>query len=201
MALALPWKLLQIMAMANLQLESMTLPDTKVSSTSTDVLYRKLTCGGLNALRSPHNSRRSPVDDERRQDSHRSTNTQDHLPDDTDSKRSPEDDYGIPFGLDSKGCIWNDSNDDNGQCFIQQYAEIPPSIPSGRLSCPVIIPQRRPEDKSRGWLRAYAPALMECGIDQAEFISFIESFNEASKVRTPYPQSIARTSLYKYDLC
>lgn len=54
--------------------------------------------------------------------------------------------------------------------------------PPGRLQFPVIIPQRRPEDKSRGWVRAYAPALMNCGIDQYTFLNFLDSFNESSKV-------------------
>jgi hypothetical protein len=53
---------------------------------------------------------------------------------------------------------------------------------TGRLSQPVLIPQRRPEDQSRGILRAYAPALGDCGIDQETFLDFIDAFNEAHKV-------------------
>jgi hypothetical protein len=59
-----------------------------------------------------------------------------------------------------------------------------PSVQRGfqsGLSDPVIIPQRRPGDRSRGWIPAYAPSLQGCGIDQAEFLQFLESFNEASK--------------------
>jgi hypothetical protein len=52
----------------------------------------------------------------------------------------------------------------------------------GRLQYPVMIPQRRPEDKSRGWVRAYAPALMDCGIDQYTFLNFLDAFHESSKV-------------------
>ena len=55
----------------------------------------------------------------------------------------------------------------------------------GRLQYPVVIPQRRPEDKSRGWVRAYAPALMDCGIDQYTFLNFLDAFNESSKVSHP----------------
>jgi hypothetical protein len=40
----------------------------------------------------------------------------------------------------------------------------------GRLPCPVIIPQRRPRDKKRGFVRAYAPVLESCGIDQKTFL-------------------------------
>ncbi|MCJ1434237.1 hypothetical protein MMC27_003604 [Xylographa pallens] len=145
----------------------------------------KLTGEGSTALRSSQYSRRSPVYGERRQDIQKSVENYDYSPDDVDMKRSVEDDYGTVPRSDSQDPKWNDSNDDNGQYFNQQYPKTMPSSTSGRLPLPVIIPQRRPEDKSRGWLRAYAPALMECGIDQAEFISFIESFNEASK-SSPY---------------
>jgi hypothetical protein len=64
-----------------------------------------------------------------------------------------------------------------------------PSSPNmtawGRLPCPVIIPQRRPENKERGFIRAYAPALLECGIDEATFLNFIDSLNQATKVSHP----------------
>ena len=50
------------------------------------------------------------------------------------------------------------------------------------LPCPVVIPQRRPKTKSRGFIRAYAPLLLDCGIDQATFMQFLKSFHQASKV-------------------
>ena len=51
----------------------------------------------------------------------------------------------------------------------------------GKLPCPVIIPQRRPRDKRRGFVRAYAPVLMECGIDQETFLEFLKNFHESAK--------------------
>jgi hypothetical protein len=54
----------------------------------------------------------------------------------------------------------------------------------GRLPGPVIIPQRRLEDKSQGWVRAYDPALMNCGIDEHTFLNFLDAFNESSQVRS-----------------
>jgi len=51
----------------------------------------------------------------------------------------------------------------------------------GKLPCPVIIPQRRPRDKKRGFVRAYAPVLEDCGIDQATFLDFLKTFHDASK--------------------
>ncbi|KAJ8522903.1 hypothetical protein ONZ45_g547 [Pleurotus djamor] len=48
---------------------------------------------------------------------------------------------------------------------------------SAQLPYAVIIPQRRPKQRDRGFIRAYAPDLMRCGIDQATFLSFLDGFN------------------------
>jgi hypothetical protein len=56
-----------------------------------------------------------------------------------------------------------------------------PEGPPDRLQSPVLIPQRRPTDESRGWVRAYAPSLEGCGIDQGTFLHFLDEFNEACK--------------------
>jgi hypothetical protein len=88
---------------------------------------------------------------------------------------------------------------------IEEYGEsanraLPPTLqrsssPSitvrGRLPCPVIIPQRRPKDKERGFIRAYAPALLECGIDEATFLNFIDSLNQATKVSPSFEVDLA----------
>ena len=59
----------------------------------------------------------------------------------------------------------------------------------GQLPCPVIIPQRRPRDKKRGFVRAYAPVLEDCNIDQATFLDFLQSFDQASKA-SPWLQVV-----------
>lgn len=46
-----------------------------------------------------------------------------------------------------------------------------------RLEHPVIIPQRRPGSKIRGWTRAYAPDLQRLGIEQDTFMKFLESWD------------------------
>jgi hypothetical protein len=51
-----------------------------------------------------------------------------------------------------------------------------------RLSKPVIIPQRRPETRERGFIYAYAPVLNDCGIDEASFLTFLDNLNQACKV-------------------
>jgi hypothetical protein len=66
-------------------------------------------------------------------------------------------------------------------------ANMSPTRPSAsfgnRLPYPVIIPQRRPENRSRGWLMAYAPVLEDFGIDQTAFLKFLHDFNQSSKAR------------------
>jgi len=51
----------------------------------------------------------------------------------------------------------------------------------GKLPCPVILPQRRPRDKKRGFVRAYAPVLADCGIDQDAFLDFLKTFHASTK--------------------
>ena len=53
---------------------------------------------------------------------------------------------------------------------------------SGLLPCPVVLPQRRPETKRRGFIRAYAPVLYDCGIDQQLFMKFLDDFDKAIEV-------------------
>lgn len=51
------------------------------------------------------------------------------------------------------------------------------------LPYPVILPQRRPQTKSRGFVRAYAPLLGECkGIDEQTFLRFLDEFYDKSQV-------------------
>ena len=52
---------------------------------------------------------------------------------------------------------------------------------SGDLPCPVIIPQRRPRDWTRGFMRAYAPVLADCGISQDIFLDFLKTFHAVNR--------------------
>ena len=49
------------------------------------------------------------------------------------------------------------------------------------LSHPVVIPQRRPGNRSRGFVRAYAPDLEGCGVTQTTFLNFLEEFEKSSQ--------------------
>ncbi len=70
-----------------------------------------------------------------------------------------------------------------------------PPQPPHRIPCPVIIPQRRPRNKDRGFVRAYAPVLADCGISQDVFLQFLEDWDKASKVGSLVPfRSLVRQS-------
>ncbi|KIW30966.1 uncharacterized protein PV07_02652 [Cladophialophora immunda] len=75
------------------------------------------------------------------------------------------------------------SDEEVARAFLHQHKVAPiPSETFKPLPCPVILPQRRPKDKTRGFVRAYAPLLGECaGIDQKTFIDFINDLDRASK--------------------
>ena len=64
--------------------------------------------------------------------------------------------------------------------FTRSHPPPPYFENASRLPCPVIIPQRRPGTRSRGFVRAYAPVLGTCGIDQATFMDFHEGFHRAT---------------------
>ena len=59
--------------------------------------------------------------------------------------------------------------------FLQRHPA-PVGLPTSSLTAPVIIPQRRPSDRRRGFVRAYAPALAECGVEQEAFLEFLDGF-------------------------
>lgn len=58
-----------------------------------------------------------------------------------------------------------------------------------KIGIPVVIPQRRPKDRHRGFIRAYAPVLQIKGIDEDTFLEFIETFDKASQA-SPWIQAI-----------
>ena len=76
-------------------------------------------------------------------------------------------------------------NDRRSPLYSRATPSSQPTLTPGRLQDPVIIPQRRPENKSRGWVLAYAPSLAACGIDQTTFLNFLHDFNHSSKVLLP----------------
>ncbi|KAL6706941.1 hypothetical protein ACN47E_004891 [Coniothyrium glycines] len=65
----------------------------------------------------------------------------------------------------------------------------PPPYPSTQLSLPVVITQRRPESRTKGFVRAYSPLLADVGIDQKTFLDFLDNLNK-SIAPSPWIQAI-----------
>lgn len=53
------------------------------------------------------------------------------------------------------------------------------NLGGGRIALPVLLTQRRPGKRSRGFIRAYAPVLEDAGITEAAFLDFIDDMNKA----------------------
>lgn len=65
------------------------------------------------------------------------------------------------------------------ESFMQSHPSAKAAAASGRLELPVVITQRRPKARTRGFIRAYAPILQDVGIDQETFLDFIDQLNKA----------------------
>ena len=65
---------------------------------------------------------------------------------------------------------------------------------TGKLTLPVVLPQRRPKERSRGFIRAYAPVLENCGINQNTWLSFLDTFQKSS-VANPWLNAINLASI------
>lgn len=71
--------------------------------------------------------------------------------------------------------------EDFARDFMQLHPQsFHPPLPQ-RLPMPVILPQRRPKDKSRGFVRAYAPLLGPSGVDEKTFIDFLNQLDTSAK--------------------
>ena len=62
-----------------------------------------------------------------------------------------------------------------------ETAESSATATFAQLPLPVLLPQRRPGSRSRGFIRAYAPMLETCGIDQAMWLDFLSTFEKSSQ--------------------
>jgi len=68
---------------------------------------------------------------------------------------------------------------------IIAFHSITPIQGPSQLSCPVIIPQRRPGAKDRGFVKAYAPVMETCGISERAFLDFLVGFDKSLEL-SPY---------------
>lgn len=60
---------------------------------------------------------------------------------------------------------------------------------TGQLSLPVVITQRRPNNRTKGFVRAYSPILEDVGISQTAFLDFIDQLN-TSLAPSPWLEAI-----------
>lgn len=138
------------------------------------------------------------VDSKEGHDTKVSTAEEDDEDEDTASEEGDEDIWDLDDVVDAQ-MSHPPSNDDPTRDpdalvdeFVREHQPPPYSssaTPRSRLPCTVVIPQRRPRDKKRGFVRAYAPVLNEVGIDQATFLDFLKTFYMSSK-SSPYLQVI-----------
>jgi hypothetical protein len=106
------------------------------------------------------------------------------------SKPQPKDDNGAKIQPEQGGELETKESEkkkpDIASLVRMLVAKCPPPpamAAGGPLPCPVILPQRRPGAKGRGFVRAYAPVLTQAGIDQDTFLGFLNDWDDASKVR------------------
>ncbi|KAI3319156.1 hypothetical protein HD806DRAFT_295354 [Xylariaceae sp. AK1471] len=80
--------------------------------------------------------------------------------------------------------------------FLQAHPLSSDSPPGGlyHLEMPVVLTQRRPGTRTRGFVRAYAPILQDVGIDQPTFLEFIDELNKAVEP-SPWIQAINLAAL------
>lgn len=88
---------------------------------------------------------------------------------------------------------------DLAQRFVSDHPAPPPyslydQSPRRQLSAPVVLPQKRPKDRDRGFIRAYAPTLGDCGIDQDMFLDFLDTAEKSCQA-APWLNAINLASI------
>ena len=79
--------------------------------------------------------------------------------------------------------------------FLSRYKPPSPSVQFEPLPFPVVLPQRRPKDRTRGFIHAYAPVLAEHDITETTFIDFIETFDRASQA-SPWIRTVNLATVF-----
>lgn len=80
--------------------------------------------------------------------------------------------------------------DDLANSFLAVHAQArPPPNFSGKLVLPVVITQRRPNSRTKGFVHAYSPLLEDVDISQSAFLDFIDKLNKSLEP-SPWLQAI-----------
>ncbi|EME48420.1 hypothetical protein DOTSEDRAFT_67464 [Dothistroma septosporum NZE10] len=110
-----------------------------------------------------------------------------------DDALEPTDSRGLPTYEESEVSNDHETVDDLVRNVVGMTRPILKTTASGRafvpqpLPVPVVLPQRRPRKKARGFVRAYAPVLDNCGIDQDTFLRFLKNFHNSSQASPVFP--------------
>ncbi|OJJ29661.1 hypothetical protein ASPWEDRAFT_177402 [Aspergillus wentii DTO 134E9] len=78
---------------------------------------------------------------------------------------------------------WEESTDEGhlAEAFAAQYPLPLFADRKSSLPYPIVLPQRRPGARARGFVRAYPPDLNAFGIDKDMFLDFVDTANHACK--------------------
>ncbi|KAI1809727.1 hypothetical protein GGS20DRAFT_590303 [Poronia punctata] len=98
-------------------------------------------------------------------------------------RSSDEDGTDYEWDLDDAQGEMTEAHSEENKKLLQNALQPEPSTfgsPKGRLTYPVILPQRRPKRRHRGFIRAYAPDLEACGIDQPTFLAFLDELDKST---------------------
>ncbi|KAM0717709.1 hypothetical protein Q7P37_007561 [Cladosporium fusiforme] len=94
---------------------------------------------------------------------------------------------------------YEDATNDDADALVRDVlaarSAADPNKPVGKLPLPVILPQRRPRIKSRGFVRAYSPVLEDVGIDQQTFLRFLKNFHTSSQANPCFTAVIVAASI------
>lgn len=148
----------------------------------------KLVGGGIGFAKEYQADRKARKDGETSQPDAESSHNQEEYQEDEDDQDDEVDDENWAQDLDAAQLEATPTNDSAGDgfdegkwidTFIKSHP--PPSAfrPEQPLSMPVIIPERRPGFKTRGFVRAYAPVLQEAGIDEKTWIELLKGFEKS----------------------
>lgn len=105
-----------------------------------------------------------------------STQRGDEAGDDLENEWNLDDAQDEIAGEHSKSAV--DANPE--RTFLEKHGRQSGPVVAGQLELPVVIPQRRPKDRSRGFIRAYAPVLQSAGIDQPTWLEFLDTLQKSS---------------------
>lgn len=92
--------------------------------------------------------------------------------DDAQNELAPPPDY--------ETATQNDAEAMAHQFMARHQISEKPQAERQQLPVPVIIPQRRPGERSRGFIHAYSPVLENVGIDQPTFMDLLKQLNLAT---------------------